>query len=101
MYWEVSFLNQFHQLLEEKRAAFFAENETSTEFEYHSPIKVKFDQLLDTFRNKRNTNFKNIENQLKNNLTEKTALIEELKALIASNDSNISEMFKKLDELDF
>lgn len=93
------FLNQFHQLLEEKRAAFFAENETSTEFEYHSPIKVKFDQLLDTFRNKRNTNFKNIENQLKNNLTEKTALIEELKALIASNDSNISEMFKKFNDI--
>jgi hypothetical protein len=94
-----SFLNQFHQLLEEKRAAFFAENETSTEFEYHSPTKVKFDQLLDAFRNKRNTNFKNIENQLKNNLTEKTALIEELKALIASNDSNISEMFKKFNDI--
>jgi hypothetical protein len=93
------FLNQFHQLLEEKRAAFFAENETSTEFEYHSPIKVKFDQLLDTFRNKRNTNFKNIENQLKNNLAEKTALIEELKTLIASNDSNISEMFKKFNDI--
>jgi hypothetical protein len=94
-----AFLNQFHQLLEEKRVAFFAENETSTEFEYHSPIKVKFDQLLDTFRNKRNTNFKNIENQLKNNLTEKTALIEELKALIAGNDSNISEMFKKFNDI--
>ncbi len=94
-----AFLNQFHQLLEEKRVAFFAENETTTEFEYHSPIKVKFDQLLDTYRNKKSTNFKNIENQLKNNLTEKTALIEELKALIASNDSNISEMFKKFNDI--
>ncbi|WP_353168960.1 DUF349 domain-containing protein [Flavobacterium sp.] len=94
-----AFLNQFQQLIEEKRVAFFAENETSTEFEYHSPIKVKFDQLLDTFRNKRNTNFKNIENQLKNNFTEKTALIEELKALIASTDSNISEMFKKFNDI--
>lgn len=94
-----AFLNQFHQLLEEKRVAFFAENETSTEFEYHSPIKVKFDQLLDTYRNKKTANFKNIENQLINNLTEKTALIEELKALIASNDSNISEMFKKFNDI--
>lgn len=94
-----AFLNQFHQLLEEKRVAFFAENETTTEFEYHSPIKVKFDQLLDTYRNKKTANFKNIENQLKNNLTEKTALIEELKALIASNDSNISEMFKKFNDI--
>lgn len=94
-----AFLNQFHQLLEEKRVAFFAKNETSTEFEYHSPIKVKFDQLLDTYRNKKTANFKNIENQLKNNLTEKTALIEELKALIASNDSNISEMFKKFNDI--
>ncbi len=94
-----AFLNQFNQLIEEKRIAFYAENETSTEFEYHFPIKVKFDQLLDTFRNKKNTNFKNIENQLKNNLTEKTALIEELKALIASTDSNISEMFKKFNDI--
>ncbi|WP_396181010.1 DUF349 domain-containing protein [Flavobacterium sp.] len=94
-----AFLNQFNQLIEEKRIAYYAENETSTEFEYHSPIKVKFDQLLDTFRNKKNTNFKNIENQLKNNLTEKTTLIEELKALIASTDSNISEMFKKFNDI--
>lgn len=94
-----AFLNHYHQMLEEKRVAFYAENETATEFEYHSPIKVKFDQLLDAFRNKRNTNFKNIENQLKNNFTEKTALIEELKALIASTDSNISEMFKKFNEI--
>ena len=94
-----AFLNHYHQMIEEKRVAFYAENETATEFEYHSPIKVKFDQLLDAFRNKRNTNFKNIENQLKNNFTEKTALIEELKALIASTDSNISEMFKKFNDI--
>ena len=94
-----AFLNHYHQMLEEKRVAFYAENETATEFEYHSPVKVKFDQLLDAFRNKRNTNFKNIENQLKNNFTEKTALIEELKALITSTDSNISEMFKKFNDI--
>ena len=94
-----AFLNHYHQILEEKRVAFYAENETATEFEYHSPVKVKFDQLLDAFRNKRNTNFKNIENQLKNNFTEKTALIEELKALITSTDSNISEMFKKFNDI--
>ena len=94
-----AFLNHYHQMIEEKRVAFYAENETATEFEYHSTIKVKFDQLLDAFRNKRNTNFKNIENQLKNNFTEKTALIEELKALIASTDSNISEMFKKFNDI--
>ena len=94
-----AFLNHYHQMLEEKRVAFYAENETATEFEYHSPVKVKFDQLLDAFRNKRNTNFKNIENQLKNNFTEKTALIEELKTLIASTDSNISEMFKKFNDI--
>ena len=53
-----AFLNHYHQMIEEKRVAFYAENETATEFEYHSPIKVKFDQLLDAFRNKKNTNFK-------------------------------------------
>lgn len=94
-----AFLNQYHQMIEEKRTAFYAENEADAEFEYHSPLKVKFDQFLTTYRNKKNANFKNIENQLKANLTEKTALIEELKNLIASPDSNISDMFKKFNDI--
>ena len=94
-----AFLNHYHHMIEEKRTAFYAENETTTEFEYHSPLKVKFDHLLDTYRTKKSNNFKNIENQLKNNLTERTNLIEELKALIASTDSNISDMFKKFNEI--
>lgn len=94
-----AFLNHYHQMIEEKRTAFYSENEANTEFEYHSPLKVKFDHLLDTYRTKKSANFKNIENQLKNNLTERTTLIEELKALIASTDSNISDMFKKFNDI--
>ena len=94
-----AFLNHYHQMIEEKRTAFYAENEANAEFEYHSPLKVKFDHLLDTYRTKKSNNFKNIENQLKNNLAERTQLIEELKALIASTDSNISDMFKKFNEI--
>lgn len=94
-----AFLNHYHQMIEEKRTAFYAENDATTEFEYYSPLKVKFDHLLDTYRTKKTANFKNIENQLKNNLTERTQLIEELKALIASTDSNISDMFKKFNEI--
>ncbi len=94
-----AFLNHYHQMIEEKRTAFYAGNEATTEFEYHSPLKVKFDHLLDTYRAKKANNFKNIENQLKNNLAERTQLIEEVKALIASTDSNISDMFKKFNEI--
>lgn len=94
-----AFLNHYHHMIEEKRKAFYAENDATTEFEYHSPLKVKFDHLLDTYRTKKAANFKNIENQLKNNLTERNNLIEELKALIASTDSNISDMFKKFNEI--
>lgn len=94
-----AFLNHYHHMIEEKRTAFYAENDATTEFEYHSPLKVKFDHLLDAYRTKKSNNFKNIENQLKNNLTERTTLIEELKALIASTDSNISDMFKKFNEI--
>lgn len=94
-----AFLNHYHHMIEEKRKAFYAENDATTEFEYYSPLKVKFDHLLDNYRTKKTANFKNIENQLKNNLTERTNLIEELKALIASNDSNISDMFKKFNEI--
>lgn len=94
-----AFLNHYHQMIEEKRTVFYTENEANIEFEYHSPLKVKFDHLLDTYRTKKTANYKNIENQLKNNLTEKTQLIEEVKALIASTDSNISDMFKKFNDI--
>lgn len=94
-----AFLNHYHHLIEEKRTAFYAENDASAEFEYHSPLKVKFDHLLDNYRQKRNANFNNIQNQLKANLSKRTELIEELKSLIANNDSNISDMFKKFNDI--
>lgn len=94
-----AFLNHYHHLIEEKRTAFYAENDATAEFEYHSPLKVKFDHLLETYRHKRNTNFNNIQNQLKANLSKRTELIEELKTLIANNDSNISDMFKKFNDI--
>lgn len=90
-----SFLAKYHNFIEEKRNEFFAQNEESAEFEYHSPLKVKFDHLFDSYRNKRNLLYNQLQNQLKQNLNARNQLIDELKVLIDSNDGNFSEMFKK------
>lgn len=94
-----SFMNQFHHLIDEKRKEFYETNEATSEFEYHSPIKNKFDHLFDEFKSRRTKHFNQIQNQLKTNLAIKNELIDELKNLIDSGDNNISEMFKKFNDI--
>ena len=94
-----SFLSKYHQFIDEKRAAFYTENESSVEFDYHFPLKSKFDQLYDTYKAKRTKHFNQIQNQLKDNYATRTTLIEELKALIDNGETNMSDMFKKFNDI--
>ena len=94
-----SFLGKYHQFIDEKRAAFYTENESSVEFDYHFPLKSKFDQLYDTYKAKRTKHFNQIQNQLKDNYATRTTLIEELKALIDNGETNMSDMFKKFNDI--
>lgn len=94
-----AFLSKYYHFLEEKREEFIHENPNSNEeFEYHSPLKTKFDNLYNNFKAKKNAHFKSLESKLKSNLQERLNIIEELKTLISPTE-NIKDSLKHFNEL--
>jgi hypothetical protein len=94
-----SFLAKYYHFLEEKKEEFNAENpESKEEFNYHFPLKSKFDQLYSSYRDKKNAHFKNLQNNLKNNLEVRLTIVEELKELINPQE-NIKDTLKHFNEL--
>ncbi|MFB9107484.1 DUF349 domain-containing protein [Flavobacterium gyeonganense] len=94
-----SFLLQFNHFIEEKKEEFNASNQDpNEEFQYHSPLKSKFDEYYNIFREKRNAHFKNLQSNLKSNLEIRLAIVEELKELINPQE-NIKDTLKHFNEL--
>jgi hypothetical protein len=94
-----SFLAKYHHLLDEKKEEFIAENSDSTEeFVYHSPLKSQFDQLYSLFRENKNAHFKSLQTNLKKNLENRLAIVEELKELI-NPQANIKDTLKHFNDL--
>jgi Domain of Unknown Function (DUF349) len=94
-----SFLAKYNHLLEEKKEAFLLENtDPNEEFQYHSPLKTKFDQYYNQFRDNKNTHFKSLQTNLKTNLDNRLAIVEELKELINPQE-NIKDTLKHFNEL--
>ncbi|MFC6097785.1 DUF349 domain-containing protein [Flavobacterium qiangtangense] len=96
---KTAFLSKYNHFIEEKREEFLAENpETTEEFHYHLPLKAKFDTLFNQYRDKKNTHFKSLQNNLKSNLDVRLAIVEELKELINPQE-NIKDTLKHFNEL--
>ncbi|KAF2508600.1 DUF349 domain-containing protein [Flavobacterium zhairuonense] len=94
-----SFLLQYNHLIEEKKEEFNAsKQDPNEEFEYHSPLKSKFDEYYNVFREKRNAHFKHLQTNLKSNLDNRLAIVEELKELINPQE-NIKDTLKHFNEL--
>lgn len=94
-----SFLAKYYHLLEEKKEEFLAENNDPNEdFQYHSPTKSKFDKYYSLFRDVKNTHFKSLQTNLKTNLENRLAIVEELKELINPQE-NIKDTFNHFNEL--
>jgi len=94
-----AFLAKYHHFIEEKKDEFHAENPDSTEdFHYHLPLKTKFDQLYSQYRDRKNKHFKSLETNLKVNLENRLAIVEELKNLINPQE-NIKDTLKHFNEL--
>jgi hypothetical protein len=94
-----AFSDKYHHFIDEKREEFNAENEEGVDFEYYFPLKNKFDAIFNTYRTNKNKHFKQLQNNLEHNFAIREALIEELKQLIDSADSNIGDMFKKANDI--
>ena len=86
-----AFLQKYHHFIDEKKHAFEAEklesgSENNEDFHYSFPLKTKFDQLYTNYRDRKNSHFKSLENNLKNNLETRNNLVEELKNLLQSQE---------------
>ena len=94
-----SFLAKYYHLLEEKKEEFLAENpDTTEEFQYHSPLKTQFDQFYTLYKDNKNTHFKSLQTNLKANLENRLAIVEELKELINPQE-NIKDTLKHFNDL--
>ncbi len=95
-----AFLSKYYHLLDEKKDEFHAENpDTLEDFHYHFPLKGKFDALYNQYREKKNTHFKSLQNNLQANLENRLALVEELKNLVNNPSGNISASLKQLNDI--
>lgn len=94
-----AFLAKYNHLIEEKKEEYLAENPDTTEdFQYYSPLKTKFDQYYTLFRDNKNTHFKSLQTNLKTNLENRLAIVEELKELINPQE-NIKDTLKLFNDL--
>lgn len=93
------FTSKYNEFMDEKKEQYASENEGDTSgFEYHFPLKQKFDSLLEQYKERKNNHYKNLENRLKANLKVRLEIIEELKNLI-NPEMNIPDLFKQFNEI--
>lgn len=95
-----AFSDKYHHFIDEKKEEFLAQNnEDGLDFEYHFPLKNKFDGIYNAYRASKAKHFKQLQNNLEQNFVVREGIIEELKNLIDSDDTSISDMFKKVNEI--
>jgi hypothetical protein len=94
-----SFIAKYNHLIEEKKEEFIAENQDPNEdFQYHSPLKINFDKYYSIYREAKNVHFKSLQTNLKSNLENRLAIVEELKELINPQE-NIKDTLKHFNDL--
>lgn len=93
------FYSKYNHLIDEKRDEYGHENNgDTTGFEYHFPLKGQFDAAYNKYRDRKNSHFKQLQNNLQGNLEKRTAIIDELKNIIDSSE-NINDALKHVNEL--
>ena len=92
-----NFNKKFGILLAEKKATFLDAGGNSIDFQFSSPVKQQYNNLLSDYKKQRDAFYKNLEQQLNENLEKRLAIIEQLKQLITEAD--IKTMYKSFKEL--
>jgi hypothetical protein len=93
------FYSKYNHLIEEKKDEYSHDNNgDTTGFEYNFPLKNKFDSIYNQYRDRKNTHFKKVQTDLKGNLENRTAIIEELKHVIDSGE-NMKDALKQVNDL--
>ncbi len=94
-----AFFSEYNHFIDEKREEFHAENpDTTEEFQYHLPLKAKFDQIYSQYKENKNAHFNRLQSDLKANLQRRLDIVDELKELINPQE-NIKDSLKHFNEL--
>ncbi len=93
-----TFKSKFQALIDDKKEEFIKEGGHDIDFYYSSPIQKRFREAYKDYRKKLNEHYQGLEKNLKQNLTDKLAIIEELKGLI-NLEENINTTYKHFKEL--
>ena len=91
---------KFQEFLEHKKEDFINSGGNEIDFKYNSVTKRQFNEVYGDYREKRNLYYKNLEKNLKTNLTDRLELIERLKGLVnVEEDINTTyKNFKNIQE---
>ena len=92
------FDGKFSEFLDTKKEEFLAEGGNIIDFRYHSTTQNNFKNAYANFRSKRNAYYKDLEQNLKNNLSTRNTIIDKIKDLIA-NSENINAAYNDFKEL--
>lgn len=92
------FHSKFGELLDEKKEEFLSEGGNEIDFYYTTPIKKRFNEAYKSYRNTLNAYYKDRESNLKQNLENRLAIIEEIKGLI-NVEENINTTYKHFKDL--
>ncbi|MGB7393391.1 MAG: DUF349 domain-containing protein [Pricia sp.] len=94
------FDQKFDAFLEGKKEKFIESGGSEIDFKYNSNTKRQFNEVYKDYREKREQYYKNREKNLKDNLSERLAIIEELKGLtsIEEDMGSTYKTFKNLQE---
>lgn len=89
---------KFQEFLEEKKEEFVSQGGNEIDFKYNSIAKRQFNEVYSEYREKRNTYYKSLETNLKQNLEKRLQIIEELKALV-NVEEDINTTYKNFKDL--
>ncbi|HLV39980.1 DUF349 domain-containing protein [Xanthomarina sp.] len=92
------FKSKFSTLLDEKKEEFLNEGGNEIDFYYSNPTQNRYKDAIKEYRSKLNTHYKSLEKSLKENLTERLEIIEEIKGLI-NVEENINTTYKYFKDL--
>ncbi|AUC83244.1 DUF349 domain-containing protein [Lacinutrix sp. Bg11-31] len=92
------FNDKFNALVEEKKQEFLAEGGNEIDFHYSIPLKRSFNDAYKEYRQKTKTHYKSLEKGLKDNLSTRLQIIEDIKAL-TDLDETMNTKYKQFKEL--
>lgn len=93
-----SFDLKFQDFLDQKKADFIEGGGNEIDFRYNSVTKRQFNEVYGEYREKKDTYYKALENNLQSNLQKRIDLIERLKGLV-NVEEDINETYKNFKDI--